>query len=812
MAYRIYKKGQNWLHWQWILWFALIVFLFGLLSVFLAFPPKNVFDVLHNLFRTLQLFLPERIMLEVPPGAWHLMMAKIFGAITFILVIAQVIFQLFINQYQLRRLRQKKNHIVITGFGACGQQLASAILAQRREVVAIDLQPSEQQQDFAMQNKRLTLLAGDIAEPAVLAYAAAHQANRVIFASNDDLANIQGAIHLRQLMKNHKIQRPIIAHIQIHDPNLVQSLKDYPRFIREDNKLGFQAVGFNMHRAAARRLLLAYPLYHYAELRGQDRVRVAIFGFGQMAQQLALQLALSAHYRDFKPPHIIVVDPEASRLGQDFLSRYPGLHQPEVTGTINFIDFDIHAHALDVPNKSVLEAFALRAENCGSPSFLQALEMQGQKESAYGQSLTAMVVCYEADHSNVTAALRLRTKSQQSRWALAPIFVWMTQDTLQELSVPAQETAHFDQVVQHFGTVEQICTWQEVVEGSSDSLAKFLHEAYSARNDNEQAVPWTELAETFRDANRSAADHLAVKLASVGYWVSDNPTHWSTQVELTADPATKELLAELEHRRWCAERRLNGWQYGPKRDNTRKIHPSLISFERLSEAEKDKDRDNINDLQSYFSPEEKGLNTAFLALRRKFMGGTQKVRKAISIGLIAAQNLSGEQTSLFGKKGLLPRLFSDYSLHHITIISALQTPLEMQFAQAGLEQFANQAGRLINPRAYPYESTEQQTLSEQADWVIDLLPAGQAVNDLELTEAAPQRQLQRAQVYILERADIVILVGEDEQTRQWSEWRQGKTLIPVELSSLPPSLRGKRQIPRAGFIVEPTTQNVQELS
>jgi hypothetical protein len=29
------------------------------------------------------------------------------------------------------------------------------------------------------------------------------------------------------------------------------------------------------------------------------------------------------------------------------------------------------------------------------------------------------------------------------------------------------------------------------------------------------------------------------------------------------------------------------------------------------------------------------------------------------------------------KKSLLPRLFSDYSLHHITIISALQTPLEI---------------------------------------------------------------------------------------------------------------------------------------
>lgn len=801
MTYNIYKKGQNWLHWKWIIGFATIAFLWGISSVCLAFPPENFWDVLNNLLRTLQLFGPERILLEVPPHAWYLTVAKTLGAISFLSIVAQVIFQLFTNQYQLRSLRQKKNHVVITGFGACGQQLASAILTQqRKEVVAIDIHPTEPQQYFAMQNKGLTLMAGNIAEPAILAYVAAHQANRVIFASNDDLANIQGAIHLRQLMEKHQIQRtePMTAHIQIHDPDLVQQLKDYPRFIKEDNKLGFQAIGFNMYRAAARRLLLSYPLYHYAELRGQDRVRVAIFGFGQMAQQLALQLALNAHYRDLKPPHIIVIDPQANRLGQDFLSRYPGMLQTEITGRIDFIQFDIHAHALDIPNNNVVSAFKLRAETSGSPSFLQALEMQGQKETAYGQSITAMIVCHEDDHNNVTAALRLRTKSQQSRWALAPIFVWMTQDTLQELSLPAQKTPHFDQVVQHFGTVEQTCTWQEIVEGSSDELAEFLHEAYSARNANSEAAePWSKLTETYRDANRGAADHLAIKLASAGYWVSDEATNWSTQVELTTEP-TKELLAELEHRRWCAERRLNGWQYGPKRDNTRKIHPSLTSYERLPETEKDKDRDNINDLQNYFSPKEKGTNSALSRLRQKFLKKTQtqKVRKAISIGMIAAPNIPGEQTNLFGK--LLPQLFSDYRDYHITIMTSLQTPLEIQFAQTSLKQ----TERLIIPRAYPFTATKEIKLSEQADWIIDLLPAGE-------TSAQTEQQQQRAQAYILERADIIILVGEDEQTQQWAQWRQEKT--PIKLTSLPPSLRDKRQIPQAGYIIEATTQKVQKL-
>jgi len=337
------------------------------------------------------------------------------------------------------------------------------------------------------------------------------------------------------------------------------------------------------------------------------------------------------------------------------------------------------------------------------------------------------------DNQNINASLRLRRKIQQTRIALAPIFVQMTQD-LPALSIPVEKTPYFEIVVQHFGQLEQTCTWQEIVEASSDKLAKFIHNAYNSHYG--KGTKWQNLTETYRDANRGAADHIAVKLASLGYFIPQDPSNWSQQVDLTEN---QELLAKLEHNHWYAERRLNGWQYGPKRDDNRKIHPCLIPYEQLPEPEKQKDRTNIQDLQNFFSSQQPKQG--------------EKVRKAVTIALLA----TGESKT--DKKELL-KLLKKYHEYHITLISSLQSPQEREFVEIGLKQAAN----LIIARPYPTEETE---LSKKAEWIIDVVSK------------------ERAIIYQIERADVLIMVGENPQ---WLKWRQGEEKIPEELSSIPASL------------------------
>lgn len=51
-----------------------------------------------------------------------------------------------------------------------------------------------------------------------------------------------------------------------------------------------------------------------------------------------------------------------------------------------------------------------------------------------------------------------------------------------------------------------------------------------------------------------------------------------------------ELLAKNAHDIWAQQRCVEGWKYGPSRDDARKEHPDLIPYEEMPESEKEYDR------------------------------------------------------------------------------------------------------------------------------------------------------------------------------------------------------------------------------
>ena len=51
-----------------------------------------------------------------------------------------------------------------------------------------------------------------------------------------------------------------------------------------------------------------------------------------------------------------------------------------------------------------------------------------------------------------------------------------------------------------------------------------------------------------------------------------------------------EVLAEDVHEQWAKGRMDSGWQYGPERDDQKKLHPCLVPYGELPESEKEYDR------------------------------------------------------------------------------------------------------------------------------------------------------------------------------------------------------------------------------
>ena len=143
-----------------------------------------------------------------------------------------------------------------------------------------------------------------------------------------------------------------------------------------------------------------------------------------------------------------------------------------------------------------------------------------------------------------------------------------------------------------------------------DAAARLVHAAYrqAAGAGAPAGVDWSRLDETYRRANRRAADHLPAKLFSLGLIAERDPqapvtvarrAHAEVIAPLLADgDAALDALGALEHRRWVADRAIDGWSPGPVRDDDLKQHPLLASpdYAALAAAEQRKDRDQVRTL------------------------------------------------------------------------------------------------------------------------------------------------------------------------------------------------------------------------
>ncbi len=131
---------------------------------------------------------------------------------------------------------------------------------------------------------------------------------------------------------------------------------------------------------------------------------------------------------------------------------------------------------------------------------------------------------------------------------------------------------------------------------SREALAQKIHEHYLKKYPSEPAgKPWSELPEQYKESNRLQADDMFRKLWRCGYTVRRART---TPVE-PVPFSTEEIgiMAIMEHERWMEEKSDRGWICGP-RDDSKKIHPSLVPWEELSKKDKDNDRNAVEIIPS----------------------------------------------------------------------------------------------------------------------------------------------------------------------------------------------------------------------
>lgn len=196
------------------------------------------------------------------------------------------------------------------------------------------------------------------------------------------------------------------------------------------------------------------------------------------------------------------------------------------------------------------------------------------------------------DGANVGGAVLLRTLRQRKNFR--PIIQALMSDSAKkELLRDAHNYKEQPYEIEYIGDIASTYTREAIFDGELNKNALSLHNGREARREPNDKRSWN-YEYNFR-SSLAAAIHLKMRI------YCQIPGIMKKAGEVTKQE--KYVLESLEHRRWNAYMRAEGYIYSGSteygtRDDLGKMHPDLTEFDKLPDKEKDKDIALAEDLHT----------------------------------------------------------------------------------------------------------------------------------------------------------------------------------------------------------------------
>ncbi|MGD2175296.1 MAG: NAD-binding protein, partial [Candidatus Brocadiaceae bacterium] len=478
-------------------------------------------------YLSLQLFTLESGAVS-PPVPLELQIARFTAPIVAAVTALRALLLIFHRQVQRWRARRRRGHVVICGLGRKGFLLARGFADRGRRVVVVEQQRDNENLQHC-QGQGMIALVGDASEPQMLRKAGVPRARHLFAVTGDDGANSEIAVHARDLLP---ADRQDVLTCVVHNvqPDLCSLLRR--REVTGVERAPFRVQFFNVYHSGARALLAEYPVFGETGDTTEPHAHILVVGLGQLGTRLIVQGGRQwvPRFRETgQRLRVVMADRDAERSKEALCLRYPDL--AEVC--------DVVACPMDVAGA---EVDRLRPMLAGTE----------------GRSVTAAYVCLDSDSLTIKVVLALNRLAGAQGWA-APIVAVLDQEAGIASLLRGGENGEFARV-HAFPLLDRTCTPEILLSGTHEVLARAVHEEY-VRQQSEQGqtpqtnprmVSWEKLPEWVKESNRRQADHIGAKLRRVGCDVRAS-TEWDP-ADFRFTEEEVEVLAEMEHERWMAER------------------------------------------------------------------------------------------------------------------------------------------------------------------------------------------------------------------------------------------------------------------
>ena len=310
-----------------------------------------------------------------------------------------------------------------------------------------------------------------------------------------------------------------------------------------------------------------------------------------------------------------------------------------------------------------------------------------------------------------------------------------------------------------------------------EALARASHEIYLRTREQEHDFgsrpadrPWEEVSEDDRRSSRHQVDGMIDQLHAVWYQIAPR-YDWDEPVE-PLQPSLVEAMAELEHERWAAHKRAEGFRYGPgEQDRKRKLHPLLVPYSELSEADKNLDRSPVR---------ERPVTLAHADYRLERMSAREALARLLHERYVAGRLAAGDGAPNLVEWEALAEEFREASRAHVDDIAVKLIRIGCRIAPADGRQVpawltgaeVEELSRIEHDRFTAERLESGWTLGPRDDAQRthpDLVPWP------ELPEARREidRELVRAIPELLAEVGSVIARVEPPPRRAWGRRRRG---------------------------------------